>query len=124
MKLPTFTANGDATADVVIVGSGVVGAMIADQLVSLGHSVLILEAGLRIERGQAVENWRNMPFQNRLGSDYQGLYPQSPMAPAPLYFPANNYVGLSGPNGSSFQQRYLRTVGGTTCYLAASCGRH
>ncbi|AMO98198.1 GMC oxidoreductase family protein [Collimonas arenae] len=124
MKTPSFESNGDATADVVIVGSGVVGAMIADQLVGLGHSVLILEAGLRIERGQAVENWRNMPFANRLGSDYQGLYPQSPIAPAPLYFPENNYVGLSGPNGSSFKQGYLRTVGGTTWHWAASCWRH
>jgi fructose 5-dehydrogenase large subunit len=124
MKTPSFASNGDATADVVIVGSGVVGAMIADQLVSLGHSVLILEAGLRIERGQAVENWRNMPFENRLGSDYQGLYPQAPLAPAPLYFPENNYVALSGPNGSSFKQGYLRTVGGTTWHWAASCWRH
>ena len=124
MKTPSFESNGDATADVVIVGSGVVGAMMADQLVARGHSVLILEAGLRIERGQAVENWRNMPFENRIGSDYQGLYPQSPMAPAPLYFPENNYVGLSGPNGSSFKQGYLRTVGGTTWHWAASCWRH
>ncbi len=124
MKTPSFESNGDASADVVIIGSGVVGAMIADQLVALGHSVLILEAGLRIERGQAVENWRNMPFENRLGSDYQGLYPQAPLAPAPLYFPENNYVGLSGPDGSGFKQGYLRTVGGTTWHWAASCWRH
>jgi len=124
MKTPEFSSDGDAVADVVIVGSGVVGGLIADQLVSQGHSVLVLEAGLRIDRSQAVENWRNMPFANRVGSDYQGLYPQSPLAPAPLYFPANNYVGLSGPSGSSFQQGYLRTVGGTTWHWAASCWRH
>ena len=97
--------------------------MIADQL-SARHSVLILEAGLRIERAQAVENWRNMPFANRLGSDFQGLYPQSPLAPAPLYFPENNYVHLTGPSGSGFKQGYLRTVGGTTWHWAASCWRH
>lgn len=124
MKLPIFEADGNAVADVIVVGSGVVGAMIADQLAGQGYSVLILEAGLRIERGQAVENWRNMPFENRLGSDYQGLYPQAPNAPAPLYFPKNDYVGLSGPSGSSFQQGYLRAVGGTTWHWAASCWRH
>lgn len=59
----------------IIVGSGIVGGMIADQMVSLGHSVLVLEAGLRIERAQAVENWRNMPFANRAGSDFQGCTP-------------------------------------------------
>ena len=77
MRQAEFSADGDARADIVVVGSGVVGAMIADQLSARGHSVLILEAGLRIERAQAVENWRNMPFANRLGSDFQGLYPQS-----------------------------------------------
>lgn len=124
MKSPVFEADGNAVADVIVVGSGVVGAMIADQLAGQGYSVLILEAGLRIERGQAVENWRNMPFENRVGSDYQGLYPQAPNAPAPLYFPKNDYVGLSGPSGSSFQQGYLRAVGGTTWHWAASCWRH
>ena len=124
MKKAVFTADGDATADVIVVGSGVVGAMIADQLAGAGHSVLMLEAGPRIQRAQAVENWRNMPFGNRVGSDFQGLFPQSPLAPAPLYFPANNYVGLSGPDGQGFQQGYLRVVGGTTWHWAASSWRH
>jgi choline dehydrogenase-like flavoprotein len=123
-KQPAFDANGDAAADVVIVGSGVVGAMMADQLAGLGHAVLVLEAGPRIDRAQVVENWRNMPFENRVGSDYQGLYPQSPLAPAPLYFPKNDYVKTSGPSGSSFLQGYLRVVGGTTWHWAASSWRH
>ncbi|MFK0335271.1 GMC family oxidoreductase [Rhizobium sp. NPDC090275] len=123
MKSPVFS-NGDATADVVIVGSGVVGALIADQLAGEGKSVLVLDAGLRIERAQAVENWRNMPFKNRAGSDFQGLYPQSKWAPAPLYWPENNYVELSGPDGKGFKQGYLKTVGGTTWHWAASSWRH
>jgi choline dehydrogenase-like flavoprotein len=124
MRTAIFGPNGDASADVIVVGSGVVGAMIADQLAGQGFSVLVLEAGLRIERAQAVENWRNMPFENRVGSDYQGLYPQPPNAKAPLYFPENNYVGLFGPSGSGFKQGYLRVVGGTTWHWAASCWRH
>jgi choline dehydrogenase-like flavoprotein len=62
-----------------------------------------------------------MPFQNGVRSDFQGLFPQSPYAPAPLYFPPNNYVGLSGSSGNRFQQGYLRMVGGTTWHWAASC---
>lgn len=123
MASPAFQ-NGDAIADVCIVGSGVVGALAAEHLAGEGHSVLMLDAGLRISRAQAVENWRNMPFANRVGSDYQGLYPQSSMAPAPLYWPKNNYVGLSGPDGMGFQQGYLKTVGGTTWHWAASSWRH
>ncbi|MFW7347976.1 MAG: GMC family oxidoreductase [Pigmentiphaga sp.] len=124
MKTPSFDAQGNASADIVVVGSGVVGAMIADQLAGQGHAVLVLEAGPRIDRGQAVENWRNMPFFNRVGSDFQGLFPQSPLAPAPLYFPKNDYVLTTGPSGGGFQQGYLRVVGGTTWHWAASCWRH
>jgi choline dehydrogenase-like flavoprotein len=124
MASPTISSSGDVVADVVIVGSGVVGALIADQLAGQGHSVVILEAGLRIDRATAVENWRNMPFPNRVGSDFQGLYPQAKAAPAPLYFPPNDYVALSGPSAGSFKQGYLRTVGGTTWHWAASCWRH
>ncbi|MFC3060490.1 GMC family oxidoreductase [Paenirhodobacter populi] len=123
MKSPVFN-NGDVVADVCVVGSGVVGALTAEHLAGEGYSVIMLDAGLRITRAQAVENWRNMPFANRVGSDYQGLYPQSPMAPAPLYWPKNNYVGLSGPDADGFQQGYLKTVGGTTWHWAASSWRH
>lgn len=124
MAKPDFSSSGDVSADVVVVGSGVVGGMVANELAAAGHSVLILEAGLRLKRAEYVENWRNMSFHNRLHSDFQGLYPQSPLAQAPLYFPPNDYVGLSGPNGSAFKQGYLRTVGGTTWHWAASCWRH
>jgi choline dehydrogenase-like flavoprotein len=121
---PVFTSSGDASADVVIVGSGVVGSIIAHQLAGMGLSVLVLEAGLRLERFKIVENWRNMSFNSRIKSDFQELFPQSALAPAPLYFPKNDYIALSGRNGSAYQQGYLRAVGGTTWHWAASCWRH
>ncbi|MCW2065567.1 UNVERIFIED_ORG: choline dehydrogenase-like flavoprotein [Stenotrophomonas maltophilia] len=123
MKAPVFR-DGDADADVVIVGSGVVGALIAHQLVRTGKSVLVLEAGPRLHRSDVVENWRSVSFERRIGSDFQGPYPQSPLATAPLYFPANDYVGLTGPDASSFHQGFIKAVGGTTWHWAASCWRH
>jgi choline dehydrogenase-like flavoprotein len=123
MKIPGFH-DGDANADIVIVGSGVVGALIANQLVDAGRSVLVLEAGPRLNRADVVENWRNVSFERRLGSDFQGPYPQSPFATAPLYFPSNDYVALSGPDANSFQQGFIKAVGGTTWHWAASCWRH
>ena len=116
--------NGDADADLVVVGSGVVGALIAEQMAGAQRSVLILEAGPRLDRAQVVENWRNLNFQQRVGSDFQSLYPQSPLATAPLEFPPNGYVLLTGKNGDSFHQGYIRAVGGTTWHWAASCWRH
>ena len=116
--------NGDADADVVIVGSGVVGALIADQLAGEGRSVLVLEAGPRLDRAEVVENWRNFSFERRAGSDFQGAFRQSPLATAPLYWPANDYIHLTGPGGKGFKQGYIRAVGGTTWHWAASCWRH
>ena len=123
MKTPSLH-DGDVDADVVIVGAGVVGALIADQLAGEGYSVLMLDAGPRLDRAQVVENWRDLPFENRLGSDFDGIYPQSPNVDVPLYFPPNNYVGLLGPDGQSYKQGYLKAVGGTTWHWAASCWRH
>lgn len=123
MKIPAFH-DGDADADIVIVGSGVVGALIANQLIDAGRSVLVLEAGPRLNRADVVENWRNVSFERRLGGDFQGPFPQSPFATAPLYFPPNDYVALSGPDGNGFKQGYIKAVGGTTWHWAASCWRH
>lgn len=124
MSGPQSPLPGDAEADVVIVGSGVVGALIADQLAAAGRSVLVLEAGPRLSRATVVENWRNIGFERRLGNDFQGLYPQSAHATAPLYYPPNDYVALSGPDGASYKQGYVKAVGGTTWHWAASCWRH
>ena len=48
-------------AEVIIVGTGVVGAVIAEQLLDAGHSVLMIEAGPRIS-AEIVENFRNVPL--------------------------------------------------------------
>src|SRR5262249_20385704 len=123
MARPTFNGK-DADADLVVVGSGVVGALIAEQIARTGRSVLVLEAGPRLDRGEVVENWRNIGFTRRVSNDFDGPFPQSPYAPAPLYFPPNDYVGLSGRDGKSYVQGYIRAVGGTTWHWAASCWRH
>jgi len=42
MKSPTFN-NGDADADVIIVGAGVVGALTAEQIAGEGRAILMLD---------------------------------------------------------------------------------
>jgi len=59
-------ANEDG-ADVVIVGTGVVGCLIAQQMLDAGLSVLMLEAGPRVDRWRIVENFRNLPPTLRPG---------------------------------------------------------
>jgi fructose 5-dehydrogenase large subunit len=69
--------NGKTGADVVIAGTGIVGCLIAEQMLDAGRSVLMLEAGPDIDRGRIVENYRNMPPSTKF------LLPDGPFPPAP-----------------------------------------
>ncbi|WP_419463764.1 hypothetical protein [Agrobacterium tumefaciens] len=89
-----------------------VGALIADQLAAEGKAVLVLDAGLRIERAQAVENWRNMPFQNRAGSDFQGL-PAVQMGAGPALLAREQFRRAFRPRRQGLQAG-----------LSEDCGRY
>lgn len=103
------------SADVVIVGSGIAGALIADQLAQSGISVLVLEAGPRLARWRIVENYRNTPNKN----NFMAPYPSAPYAPHPE--PENNYFVLKG--NTPYDAQYIRAVGGTTWQWAAVAWR-
>lgn len=106
-------------ADVVIVGSGIAGALVAHQLALAGASVLMLEAGKRLERAQIVENYRDAPFK----WDFQAPYPDTPHAPHPRYYPPNDYLVLRGPDAAAYAAQYIRAVGGTTWHWAGAAWR-
>ncbi|WJF91699.1 GMC family oxidoreductase [Paraburkholderia bonniea] len=105
------------SADVVVVGSGVAGALVAHQMALAGASVMMLEAGRRIPRWQIVENFRNSPVK----SDFTTPYPSLPYAPHPEYSPANKYLIQKGDY--PYNSQYLRLVGGTTWHWAAAAWR-
>ena len=105
------------SADVVIVGSGVAGALVAHELAQAGVSVLMLEAGPRIERWRIVENFRNTPAKD----DFMAPYPSTAHAPHPQYAPPNDYLIFKGTH--QYNSQYIRAVGGTTWHWAASTWR-
>jgi choline dehydrogenase-like flavoprotein len=109
-------ANANS-ADVVVVGSGVAGSLVAYQMASAGASVILLEAGPRIPRWQIVENFRNSPAK----ADFASPYPSTPYAPHPLYSPENHYMIQKGEQ--PYDSQYLRLVGGTTWHWAAAAWR-
>ena len=105
-------------ADIIIVGSGVAGALVANELAAAGRDVLVLEAGPRLPRWQTVERFRNQADK----SDFMAPYPAAPWAPHPQYGEnRNDYLILRGSH--RFESRYIRAVGGTTWHWAASCWR-
>jgi choline dehydrogenase-like flavoprotein len=96
-------------ADVVIVGSGIAGAMTACKLAQLGvRRIVIVEAGPRIDRSDTVLKFRAAPY-----IDSSSGFPNTPHAPRPDWNDkANPYIEQVGP--AFFNQEYLRVVGGTT----------
>lgn len=98
--------------DVVIVGSGVAGALTAWQLAEKGLKVLVLEGGPRITREQALERFRKSP--------HGGLDAPYPVPPVAVGDYARHYL-QAGPD--VFTGTYLRLVGGTTWHWLGTAMR-
>jgi len=106
------------SADFVVIGSGIIGALTALKLLKQGASVVILEAGPRVNRGQIVARFRNSPRKG----DWMSPYPSVPSAPHPIYQPKDSgYLVQAGPY--PYPAEYIRQVGGTTWHWAAQAWR-
>ena len=77
-----------ADYDVVIVGSGVAGALIATRLVSAGARVRMLEAGPRTDRAAAVRRYRSGAY----------AYESPAWAPQPAGLDLDAYFVQAGPS--------------------------
>ncbi len=95
------------TADVVIVGSGVCGALVAARLATRGVKVLILEAGPRVSRPAALTQYRAALIKVP-----ECAYPNAPYAPHSTSDRPDSYYLQNGPD--KYEATYLRQVGGTT----------
>jgi choline dehydrogenase-like flavoprotein len=110
--------------DVVIVGAGIAGAILAKQLVAKGQSVLILEAGA--DPGEEWETYRAYldQYYLALAKTPNSPYPNLPTLPspsvldiAPLHGAAPGSQGYFVQQGPMpFGSNYLRAYGGTTLH--------
>ncbi|SAK92447.1 glucose-methanol-choline oxidoreductase [Caballeronia hypogeia] len=108
---------GSTSADVVVVGSGVAGSLVAYRLAQAGASVILLEAGPRLARWQIVENFRRAADKR----DLCAPYPLPRHAPRPE--PMNPGAYLIDRGAMPYQPQYLRLVGGTTWHWAGAAWR-
>lgn len=123
-----------AEHDIVIVGSGIAGAILARTLTQAGKSVLLLEAGL--EAGLALEGESAYAgyqayvktFYEKANKATNGPYPQLPAAPSPdvLDIKAKTpydtgYLVQQGP--VPFASDCLRAPGGTTMHWLGNVPR-
>lgn len=114
--LPAGTAGADA--DVVIVGSGAIGAMAAYQLARAGGRVLLLEAGDEVDRPKAVAR-----FQSSLDKGPNSPYASPAWAPHPELAHLERYLIDDGGGVDRFIGIYTRVVGGTTWHFTGFATR-
>jgi choline dehydrogenase-like flavoprotein len=93
--------------DVLVVGAGIAGALVATELARGGIGVLLLESGPRVDRGEAVRRFRESSARVP-----EAPYPSLAYAPRPTVLDPNGYYVQEGPE--LFGSTYERRVGGTT----------
>ncbi len=115
----------DESFDVVIVGAGISGAIIAHEAASAGLSVLVLEAGT--DQARTFHGYQEQlhDFYGAAFKTPEAPYPFNPNSPEPdiprLPTPGAEYFVEEGeiPFGST----YARTTGGTTLHWLGTCLR-
>ena len=106
----------DINADVIIVGSGISGALMAAKLAAAGVKVAILEAGKTVDRQQAVQT-----FWDAVEKVPECPYPPVPQAMHPISSDLDYWYEQTGPD--KFASTYIKVVGGTTWHWLGTCLR-
>jgi len=101
-------------AQIVIIGGGVAGAVMAASLAEAGYSVLVLEAGAPVRREAALEAWASVapktlvsPYRDRENDTYAASTDGT-----------SDYLG-----NQAFKSTYLRVAGGSTWHFQGSTPR-
>jgi choline dehydrogenase-like flavoprotein len=107
----------DIEADVIIVGSGISGALLAAELSAAGVKVAILEAGAPVDRANATQRFWDAAIKVP-----ECPYPPSAEADHPVSDDLDHWYRQVGPD--KFKSTYLKVVGGTTWHWLGTCLRH
>src|ERR1700704_953312 len=106
----------DIAADIVIVGSGIAGALLAARLADAGVRVAIVEAGDKVDRVDATERFKNAAIKVP-----ECPYPPTKEAMHPISNDPDFWYRQVGPD--KFRSPHLKVVGGTTWHWLGPCLR-
>ena len=129
---PTLPARESMEYDVVIVGSGVSGSIIAKQLSAAGRRVAVLEAGPAEDQTQRDYDSYLERFYLSASKDNQSPYPDNPLVPMPRdplvqslrpgqTDATSGYLVQNAPFATD--TTYTRVFGGTTMHWEAKTPR-
>lgn len=131
MKEITYSELQQNSYDVVIVGAGIAGAIVAKGLGKVGKKVLIMEAGL--SKTLSVEGYQNAMnrFFKRVNKNNNSPYATNPNADSPQATDVEKYEnGIPDDRGYfvhkgpvATDSTYLRSVGGSTMHWQACTPR-
>jgi glucose dehydrogenase len=116
--------NADIVADVVIIGAGLIGGLMAWDLSRRGINVAMLDSGSPVDRIEAVKRFKASPIKNG-----NSAYEVKPFAPIPdEEDPFNYYVQENKDSKDPFEQvpfhgLYLRQPGGTSWHFTGHAER-
>ncbi|KAB8033560.1 GMC family oxidoreductase [Fluviispira multicolorata] len=111
-------SDDQLSADVVVVGSGVAGSLVAYELSRKGiKNIILLEAGPKIARQTIVNNF----YKSIDSSNYMEPYEMAKHAPHPDPSKPEGYIIEKGMN--RYNTQYIRAVGGTTWHWAGCTWR-
>lgn len=108
--------GGAVDADVVIIGAGIAGGLIAHRLAGAGLKVIILEAGPEVTRADL-----HTRFQEQRSYTPVALDPQSDFAPTTHPVDPDAYLINVGP--ARYNALMTKAVGGTTWHWTGRCAR-
>ncbi len=116
--------KGDIQADVVIIGAGLFGGLVASELAQTGIKVAMLDSGPVVDRVKAVERFKKSPTKTG-----NSPYPKKPWAPIPEEGDPTSYYVQDGAGETNplkrvaFGALYLRNVGGTSWHFTGHAER-
>jgi choline dehydrogenase-like flavoprotein len=103
--------------ELLVVGTGVAGGLVAHRATQAGLRVTMLEAGPRLARKDLVRRFRTADDQTLMAP-----YPLVPHAPHPNTARTDDNLVQVGPH--PYAQQYLRVLGGTTWHWGAATWRY
>lgn len=116
----------DQNYDVVIVGAGIAGSILAKELTAQKKNVLLLEAGVSTDMGWEGYQESLNTFYGAAAKTPESPYPNNPNAPQPDVLDIGKPIGQgyfiqTGPQ--QYGSTYDRRAGGTTLHWMGTCLR-